>query len=119
MRTVRDGSTSAKAALTDRASVDLSQLRNHCRAEHAPRHGQRHPRSNADLSAWHAGQHHRYSSSTGHIHGGPWVLITQPGRASTAGQIARPLGWYTGQLAVTSAQLREQFLNRIKPRSTT
>jgi hypothetical protein len=96
---LRDGSTYASAMLVSREDLDLSELRRHCKAEHhVPLTGW--PRSNLDLAAAHARMHHRYRPA--HTHGGPWALITRPGRGitagqSTIGQIPRPLGWYTGR----------------------
>jgi hypothetical protein len=65
-------------------------------------------RSNADLAGWHWSVHFcRYQA---HIHRGPWVMVRDRyGR--TTGQIARPLGWFTGQEPVAKAQLDAEFRN--------
>lgn len=102
------------AAQTVRAEeLDLSAMRAHCRDNHKFRTGEKVPRSNMDLAAWHARQHWRYGSSLAHIHRGPLTYVLR-NRTSTTGQIARPLGWFTGDGVVTRAQLREEFHARLK-----
>jgi hypothetical protein len=104
-----------------RDDLDLSGLRAHCREHHASaalrgqgRRGAGMPRSNRDLAAWHYRQHHRYGAR-GHRHGGPWVMVRDV-RGRTVGQIARPLGWYTGQDVVTAEEDRAAWAAR-HPRS--
>jgi hypothetical protein len=104
----RDGSSYTRALVLGREELDLSALRAHCR-EH---HGEAPKRANLDLAAWHAGRHHRYTSAHGHIHGGPIVLI-RGSRGHTTGQIARPLGWYTGQDMKTRAEVRDEWRARM------
>lgn len=87
-----------------RDEVDVSGVRAHCREHHR---SLTLPRKNTDVAAWHAGQHHRYHLS--HVHEGPWVVITRPGNPHGTGQIARPMGWYTGQEMVS----REDLKNRL------
>jgi hypothetical protein len=89
-----------------RDEIDTSAVRAHCREAH---HASRLPRANVDVATWHAHQHHRYSSSLSHIHRGLWVQIIRPGNPRGAGQVTRPLGWYTGQDAVSREQLREEW----------
>ncbi len=101
--------------------LDLSGLREHCRAMHKsrPLPGRRQgaglPRSNADLAGWHWGQHWRYH--LGHLHFGPWTLVRSRHTGSTVGMITRPLGWWTGQDAVTREQLDAEFRERMRRNS--
>lgn len=103
--------------LAGRDELDLTQLRQHVREMHSPKHDRRHgrrvPRSNRDLAPWHWGQHHRYHQ--GHHHGGP-VTLVRDARGRTVGQIPRPLGWYTGQEPKTREQVRDEFLDRMAAR---
>lgn len=116
--TTRDGSSYQAALILDRADLDLTQLRAHCREYHshhgpARRRGGGFPRSNADLAGWHWTQHHRYRPRS-HTHRGPWAMVRDRwGR--TTGQIARPLGWFTGQDVFTAEQQREEFRQRVRP----
>lgn len=92
-RQPKDGSTYLRAMTVDPGDLDLTGLRAHC--QQVP-HGQQTslPRSNRDLSGWHAKRHFRLH--LGHWHGGIFVLIrSRYGR--TTGQIARMMGNYTGQ----------------------
>ena len=95
-----------------REDLDLSQLRRHFRAMHGMRRGQKEPLRLLDLMAEHARQHHRYGPR--HIHEGPYTLVrTRDGRVPVA-VIPRPLGWFTGQGAVTSEEQRLRFLARMR-----
>jgi hypothetical protein len=68
------------------------------------------PRANRDLASWHFRQHHRYGCRS-HTHGGPYVLV-RDARGSTAGQIARPAGWYTGAGTRTREQIDAEWRAR-------
>lgn len=100
--------TYASPLLVPADELDLSAVRRHCQEHHA--HAARNglPRSNADVASWHAGQHYR-NGGLSHVHQGPIVLITRPGR-TTAGQTPRPLGWYTGQDMLTKEAARLLFV---------
>lgn len=101
--------------LGSRDELDLTGLRRHCREYHSGRRpaGRGMPRDNISLAGWHWSQHHRQHQD--HHHFGPFVLIRNA-RGSTVGQIARPLGWYTGQDVVTREQLAAEWRER-HPRS--
>lgn len=94
--------------LDGRDELDLSQLRAHCREYHSGRRpaGRGMPRDNISLAGWHWSQHHRLHQN--HHHFGPFVLVRNA-RRSTVGQIARPLGWYTGQEVKTRKQLDAEW----------
>jgi hypothetical protein len=117
MMTVRDGKTYATALVLDREELDLSGLRAHCREYHQHRHPDPRrrrpglPRSNADLAGWHWDQHHRYGSHS-HTHRGPFTLVRNR-RGSTVGQIARPLGWFTGREVWTKEQQQADWKARL------
>lgn len=103
------GSTLRNPLVLYAADLDLSGLRAHCREEHrAPTY----PRANLDLAGWHASQHHRYRP--GHTHRDPpWVLIRHRTTGRTTGQLARPVGWYTGQGAVSREQGAAELPGRL------
>jgi len=91
--------------------LDLTALRKHIAEHHSharTRGGL--PRRNADLAAWHWREHYRYHTS--HVHGGPQVKVRRPSNPRMVAQMARPLGWYTGQWARTRADLDRQFRER-------
>jgi hypothetical protein len=89
-----------------RTDIDVSAVRAHCREHHRPVSL---PRSNLDVAAWHAAQHHRYTSAIRHVHRGPWTIVTRPGNPRGVGYRAHPMGWYTGQDMVTKAELDAEF----------
>lgn len=112
------GSDLQHPMIVDRDDLDLSELRAHCKTMHRRHLSDTMPRSNRDLAAWHARQHHKYHLD--HIHRGLFVLVRQPsdhGR-KPVGQIVRPLGNYTGQLAVTREELNAELRERIARRKT-
>lgn len=97
----------------ERDDLDLTGLRRHVRAEHAFGAIRGVPRSNHDLTAWHANQHHRYQPR--HIHRGRYVVILdRDGRRPVAGQ-PRPAGWFTGQESVSREQLDAESRQRTRP----
>jgi hypothetical protein len=107
--TVNAGQRYQQPLITTREqlAMGLDELRAHVKAMHSGKFGQKIPRSNTDLAAWHANEHFRFH--LGHIHRGPFVLVANA-RGSTVGVIARPLGNMTGELAVTREQLKAEFL---------
>ena len=99
--------------LVSRLDLDLSQLRKHFRAMHGMRQGRKEPLRLLDLMAEHDRQHHRYRPRS-HIHGGPYTIVrTRDGRRPAA-VIPRPLGWFTGQDAITREEQRLRFLARVR-----
>lgn len=114
------GSGPRHPQILDPEDLDLSALREHCKAMHKAdkirggRKGHGHgpmPRSNADLAAWHFGQHWRHGGIA-HRHFGPWTLVRNRRTRSTTGHVSRPLGWFTGQFAKTRAQLDAEWRER-------
>jgi hypothetical protein len=101
-----------KPQIIDASELDLSALRAHCREMHAPRSGDRHPRANKDLASWHWHRHFRYPGGIQHLHRGTATLIRSDGYVP-AGQFAGPLGWFTGQDAITREQLRDELRARM------
>lgn len=85
--------------------LDLSGVRAHMREMHP---GIKIPRSNKDASAEHYRRHHRYPPAHTHTDG-PMVLIVAPNGLAQE----RWLGWYTGQGAVTRAELDRRFRERM------
>lgn len=106
------GQSTRQPLIIDRDEVDVSKIRAHCKELHGYAATLHLPRSNADASAWHTRQHHRFRIA-GHVHLGPWVLV-RSSRGITTGQLARPLGWYTGQDVKTSAQLEAEWQERAR-----
>jgi hypothetical protein len=96
--------------LDSRDELDLAELNAHIREHHAGGRsrirGHSAPRKLSERAAWHWGQHHRLHQA--HHHFGPFVLIKDR-HGSTVGQIARPLGWYTGQEVKTRAELAAEW----------
>ena len=93
------------------ADLDLSGLRAHMREHHLRR-----PlaRSNRTLASQHFNLHHRYQQA--HRHFGPFVLLRDENGRVPVAQIARPLGWFTGQGMKTREQLAAEWRER-HPRS--
>lgn len=93
-----------------RGELDLTKLNAHITEWHAGGkshiRGRSAPRKLTERSSWHWGQHHRVGHA--HLHFGPIVLVRDT-RGSTLGQIARPIGWFTGQEVKTKDQLNEEF----------
>ena len=106
------GQSPRQPLILDREDIGLIGLRRHVREHHAHAAIRGIPRSNADLAAWHFRQHHRYRPD--HHHFGPFVLV-RDSRGSTTGQIARPLGWYTGQECRTREQIAAEWRERSAP----
>jgi hypothetical protein len=103
------GQSHRQPLIIDRDELDLSDIRRHVREMHRPAFGEKIPRSNRDLAAWHGSKHHRLH--LGHIHKGLFVLIRNA-HGSTVGQIPRQIGNFQGTAPVTREELREAFLER-------
>lgn len=104
------GQSTRQPLIISRDEVDVSKIRAHCKELHGYAATLHLPRSNADASAWHASQHHRFRIA-GHVHLGPWVVMRN---ARGIADLARPLGWYTGQDVKTSAQLEAEWQERAR-----
>lgn len=101
--------------LISRDDLDLSQLRRHVREQHAHQAARGIPRANRDLASWHATQHHRFRPDS-HIHRGPLVLIKDGHGRRPVGVTPAPLGWFTGQEAVSRAQVNAEARQRLAAR---
>lgn len=112
--TTAEPGTQRNPDILNPADLDLSGLRAHCRQDHKAPH---YPRSNLDLSGWHAREHHR-RGLLGHVHRDPpWVLVRNRHTGLTVGQISRPVGYYTGQGAITRAELNAEIRARLSTRT--
>jgi hypothetical protein len=106
-----DGSDPRAPMVIEREELDLSLLRAHCRQMHRQAGL---PRANVALAGWHAREHHRRHLD--HVHRGLWVVIGWPSFLPAV-EIARPMGWYTGQDPVSRAQVDEELRERLSSRT--